>query len=97
MTFDELQKNWQSQPTGHKFAIDSNILLNEVKRNKKTFEAAIFWRDVREVGIAVLLFVYFLYFGIRDNLWPLSLLAILCLWIGVFMVADRIVQKRRQP
>lgn len=97
MTFDELQKTWQSQQADPKFVIDPDLLLKEIKRNKEYFESAIFWRDVREIGVAILLVAVFLYFGIKDNLWPMWLLALLCLWVGVFMVADRIVQKRRQP
>ncbi len=97
MTFDELQKTWQSQQTEPKPAIDPDLLLKEIKRNKEYFESAIFWRDVREIGAAVLLVGYFGYFGIKSNLWPLYLLAVLCLWVGGFIVADRIVQKRRQP
>lgn len=97
MTFDELQKAWQSQQTDPKLAIDPDLLLKEVKRNKEYFESAILRRDVGEIGCAVLLVAVFLYFGIKDNLWPMWLLALLCLWVGVFMVVDRIVQKRRQP
>jgi hypothetical protein len=97
MTFDELQKTWNSQQTDPKLAINPSLLLKEVKRNKEYLESAIFWRDVREVGITVMLFFFFLYSGIKHSLWPLSLLALLCLWVGVFMVIDRIVQKRRQP
>ena len=97
MTFDELQKNWRSQQPDPKLAIDPEMLLREIKRNKESFESGIFWRDVREVGVAVVLIPVFLYYGIRDSLWPLCLLAVLCLWVAVFLVADRIVQKRRQP
>ncbi|MHC4637988.1 MAG: hypothetical protein ACYTBP_10365 [Planctomycetota bacterium] len=97
MTFDELQKTWRSQQADPKLTIDPDLLLKEIKRNKECFESAIFWRDVREIGVAILLVAVFLYYGIKDNLWPLCLLALLCLWGGVFMVADRIVQKRRQP
>ncbi len=97
MTFDELQKSWQAQQIDPQIAIDSELLLKEVKRNKEYFESAILRRDIREIGCAVLLIALFLYFGIKHNLWPMWLLAILCLWIGVFMFADRIVQKRKLP
>ena len=97
MTFDELQKNWQSQPADPKLAIDCKLLLREVKRNQRCFEAAIFWRDVREVAVAIILVAVFMYYGIRDSLWPLCLIALLCLWVAVFMVTDRIIQKRKQP
>jgi len=97
MTFDELQKNWRSQEPGPKLAIEPDMLLREIKRNSKSFESSVFWRDVREVGTAAVLIPVFLYYGIRDSLWPSCLLAVLCLWVAVFMVADRIVQKRRLP
>ena len=97
MTFNELQKNWGSQQTDLKLTIDPELLLKETKRNKKSFEADVFRRDVREVGVAALLAVVFFYFGNKYNLWPLWLVAILCLWISVFMVVDRIIQKRKQP
>ncbi len=84
MTFDELQKTWQSQQAGPKLTIDSDMLLKEVKRNKEQFESAIFRRDFGEVGTAIVLTAVFLYFGIIGNLWPMWLLAFLCLWVGVY-------------
>ena len=97
MTFDELQKTWQSQESRFKLCIDSDMLLKEIRRNKKYFESAIFWRDVREGGGAFLMFVFFLYSSLKYGVWSLLLLAISVLSIGVFLVADRIVQKRRRP
>ncbi|HUT30706.1 MAG TPA: hypothetical protein VMX13_13005 [Sedimentisphaerales bacterium] len=97
MTFDELKKTWQSQQTGFKLTIDSDMLLKEVKRNKKHFASAIFWRDVREAGLCVILSIFFLYVGIRLALWPLFLLAALILGVGLFLVVDRAFQKRKAP
>ena len=97
MSFDQLQKAWQSQENNFTLTIDSDSLLKEVKRNKEQFESAIFWRNVREIGVAILLAAFFLYDGIKNNLWPMCLLSVLCLWVGVFMAADRILQKRKQP
>ena len=97
MTFDELQKNWQQHKSGYQVSIDSEMLLKEVKRNKESLKAAIFWRDVREIGIAILLFIYFLYVGLKDDLWPLLLIALGILFVAVFMIVDRISQRRKQP
>jgi len=97
MTFDELQKTWQSQEGDFRLTIDSNMLLKEVQRNKRYFESAIFWRDVREVGVAFLMFLFFLYFGLKMKIWSLHATALLTLSVGVFMVVDRIVQKRKRP
>ena len=96
MTFDELKENWQRQKTG-KLNLDSDLLLREVKRNKKHFESAIFWRDVREVGIAIPLSIFFLYLGIENIQWPLVLLGVLAAFVGIFMVVDRIIQKKKMP
>jgi small-conductance mechanosensitive channel len=97
MTFDELQKSWQAQQVDPRLVIDSELLLKEVKRSKEYFESAILRRDIREIGCAVLLAAFFLYFAIKYNLWPIWLLAILCLWIAVFMFVDRTVQRKKQP
>ena len=42
MTFDELQKNWQSQQEHFVLRIDPDVLLKQVQRNKSNFESAIF-------------------------------------------------------
>ncbi|MHC4213769.1 MAG: hypothetical protein ACYSWP_10400 [Planctomycetota bacterium] len=96
MTFDEIKENWQQQKTG-KLNIDSDLLLREVKRNKKHFESVIFWRDVREIGIAIPLCIFFLYIGIKVSEWRLMLLAATCAFVGIFMVVDRIIQKNNMP
>jgi hypothetical protein len=97
MTLDELQNSWKYQKNDFKLKIEPDVLLREVQRNQRHFENTIFWRDIREAGIGLLLVAVFLYFGIKSGLWPLYLLAILCLWVSVFIVVDRILQKRRQP
>ena len=98
MTFDELQNSWKSQENDFKLKIEPEILLKEVKRNNKNFESTIFWRDVREVGACFLLIPVFLHFGIKSGLWPLYLLAVICLGVGLFMIIDRILQRRKsQP
>ncbi|MHC4154588.1 MAG: hypothetical protein ACYST6_06660 [Planctomycetota bacterium] len=97
MTFDELKKTWQSQRTGFKLTIDSDMLLKEVKRNKKHFASAIFWRDVREVGIALPASGFLAYWGLRNSLWPLLLVAFAVAGIGIFMIIDRVIQKRKLP
>ena len=59
MNFEDLQKAWQSQDAGAKVTINADVLLKEVRRNQRHFRATIFWRDVREVGVAFLLTLLF--------------------------------------
>ncbi len=103
MTFDELQKNWQSQQADPKLAINPDLLLKEIKRNKENFEAAIFWRDVREIGTgfvtSVFFFagcVFFWLLGLKNFVWPLLLLIVLGIGVGTFMIVDRIIQKKKR-
>jgi len=95
MTFDQLQQKWQSQKSELK--IDPNLLLKEVRRNKRYIDSAVFWRDAREIGAAFLMFLFFLYFALKLKLWAVYPPALTVLWIGVFILTDRIIQKRKQP
>ena len=56
---DDLKASWQAQsrPT-----IDPERILADVRRDDQRFAATLFWRDVREVGVALLLVpVWFLW------------------------------------
>jgi Na+/proline symporter len=97
MNFEDLQKAWQSQETGAKVTINADVLLKVVRRNQRQFWATIFWRDVREVGVAVLLTLFFLYHGARHHDWTDYLLAFACFGVGGFFVVDRLLQRRMQP
>lgn len=97
MTFNELQRNWQKDTSGTKLTVDSDLLLREVKRNKEHFESTIFWRDVREAGGSFVLAVFLLYQSMKFNLWSLYLPVLACIFVGVFMVIDRVIQKRKLP
>lgn len=94
MDFDGTQQVWQSQeePT---VTVHSEALLREVRRNERSFQVTVFWRDVREVLVAAVLAVMFLRTGIRARGWPWFVLAGSCLWIAVFMLIDRIRWKRK--
>ena len=97
MKFEDLQNQWQKEGGKSSLEIDYDVLFKEVKRNKSYFEAMVFWRDVREVGVGLGLVVFFLYFGIKDDVWPLYLLSYLCLFVSLFIVIDRICFKKSKP
>jgi hypothetical protein len=97
MNFEDLQKAWQSQDTSAKVTINADVLLKEVQRNQQHFRAGIFWRDVREVGVAAIMACLFLHWAIRDREWALYLLAFACAVVGLFMLGDRWLQRKNQP
>ena len=97
MNFENLQKTWQSQNPCAQVTINADVLLKEVRRNQQQFRMTIFWRDVREVGVAFLLTVLFLYLGMRHHDWTDAVLALACFGVGTFMVVDRLLQRSKQP
>jgi hypothetical protein len=92
---DDLKQAWQSQPRP---AIDAEWLLAEVRRNRRTLTAAVFWRDVREVGLSLLMSPLWVYLGVTLALpWSWYLMVPGLLWVAGFMLADRIRHPRRPP
>ncbi len=98
MNFEALQKAWQAQYPGAQVTIDADALLKEVRRNQRRFASLIFWRDVREVSVALLLVPLWIYLGREMHRpWTWYLAIPVLLWIAGFHLADRMRQKRRQP
>ena len=97
MNFEDLQKTWQAQDAGLKVTLNTDLLLREIRRNQENFLAMIFRRDVIEVSACLLMTAFFAAWGVRWHWWSLCLLAFGCLFVGVFFVVDRLVQRRRQP
>ena len=104
MNFEDLQKAWQSQDASARVTFNTGVLLQEVRRNQQQFRATIFWRDVREIGVAFLMALFFSYHGLRHGHWTpfllpnwdFILLALACAGVGIFMLVDRIVRRRKQ-
>jgi hypothetical protein len=97
MNFEQLQNQWQQQNKEDTMIIDTSILLKEVQRNKKQFDAMIFWRDVREVGIAFVMIPVFSWFAIHDNALTLLFPAAACLFVGAYMLIKRKRFKKEYP
>lgn len=95
---DNFKQAWNTQSSQTRLTIDSDLLLKEVRRNQRYFTATIFWRDVREVGISLLMVPLWLYLGVKHSspwTWYLTVPALL--WIAGYMLADRLRHKRHPP
>ena len=91
---DPLQEAWQSQPQP---AIDADQLVGEFHRGQKQFAATIFWRDVREVGVSLILLPVWVGMGVGIGLpWTWYLVMPALVWIVAFMTADRMRLRRRR-
>jgi hypothetical protein len=95
---DDLKKAWQSHAARQRLTLDAGLVLNEVRRNERQFAATIFRRDLREVGVMLLLVPVWIYLGIKNSSpWSWYLVVPTLLWIAGFMIVDRVRQRRRQP
>jgi hypothetical protein len=87
---DDFQKAWQAQASQPRVTIAADLLRSEVERNEHSFRTMILLRDIREVGVSVLLIPVWLFLGVWLALpwtWYLSIPAFL--WIAAFMLIDR--------
>ena len=95
---DELKGAWQSQTSHARLVLDATSVLNEVRRKEREFAATIFRRDLREIGVALVLIPIWIYMGSRgESLWTWYLTIPALLWIAGFMTLDRMRQRRREP
>jgi hypothetical protein len=90
MNPDDFKRAWQAQTSHSQLKVDAELLLQELRRNHRSMTATIFWRDVREVGVSLLLVPLWLYLGAALSLpWGWYLTVPVLLWIAGFMLADR--------
>ena len=95
---DDFKQAWQTQSSQTRLTIDAELLLKEVRRNQRYFTATIFWRDVREVGVGLLMVPLWLYLGVKHSLpWTWYLMVPALLWVAGYMLADRMRHKRQPP
>jgi hypothetical protein len=98
MNPDDFKQTWQAQTSPAQLAIDAELLLTELRRNQQYFTATIYWRDVREVGTAVLMLPVWVFMGVKLSLpWTWYLTVPALMWIAGFMLVDRIRHKRATP
>jgi hypothetical protein len=98
MNPDNFQETWQTQSSHTRRTFDAELLLQELRRNERNFTATIFWRDVREVGLSLLMVPLWFFLGVWLSLpWAWYLTVPVLLWNVGFMLVDRMRHKRQPP
>lgn len=100
MEIDKYQQAWKSDAAQLRLSIDTDLLTNEMQRSQQSFRSTIFWRDVRELGVGLLMIPIWIYLGIAMELpwtWYLEIPA--SIWVMGFTILDRRrhSQKAGQP
>ncbi len=90
MNFDELQQTWQSQEGGALPRVNADLLLKEMQRSHGNFRSTIFWRDFREVAVALVMLPMWIYMGSTMALpWTWYLTVPPLIWVAGFILVDR--------
>ena len=95
---DNLKLAWQTQTSQTRLTMDTELVLEDVRRKQQCFTAGIYWRDVREVGLSLLMVPMWIYLGVKHSspwTWYSTVPALL--WIAGYMLVDRMHHKRHSP
>jgi hypothetical protein len=93
---DKYQQAWQTQASQTRVTIAADLLRNEVQRNQKDFQLTILLRDIREVGVSLLMIPVWFFLGAMWSLpwsWYLTVLALV--WVAGFILVDRMHARRQ--
>lgn len=95
MTPDDIRQAWNTQSSGIRVKAEKEILDAEMRRYQEQFTSRLFWRDLREVGTALLLIPIWLFLGLKHALpwtWYLTIPALM--WVAGYILVDR---RRNKP
>ncbi|MCC6491372.1 MAG: hypothetical protein IT364_28035 [Candidatus Hydrogenedentes bacterium] len=98
MSPDKFQEAWQAESAKSRITIDASLLLKEVQRSQQDLRATIFWRDFREVGVALVMLPLWFVLGYAFSLpWTWYLTVPALLWTIGFILVDRLRHKQKAP
>ncbi len=96
MELDQYQQAWKSTAGQTKVKIDTVRLAKAVHESHRGFQSTIYWRDCREVGVGLLLLIYWVYKGLTTTMpwtWWLGVPALI--WVIGFILVDRKLHPQR--
>jgi CubicO group peptidase (beta-lactamase class C family) len=90
MELDKFQQAWTLFSGQTKVKINTELLEKAVQESHRGFQSTINWRDVREVGVSIMLLIYWVYKGLTTTLpWTWWLTVPALIWVAGFILADR--------
>ena len=99
MNLEELQHAWENQPSPYDLLRikDPETLVKRFQEKSKGFTLLIYWRDIRESVVAFAVAVFFFWTIAGTSLLIAGITAACMSFVGVFIIVDRVVQRRKQP
>ena len=68
MSLDKYRQAWKAEASRMQVTFDVELLSKEVQNSHQSFRSMIFWRDVREVGTALVMLPIWFAMGIGMSL-----------------------------
>lgn len=100
MNLEELQEAWSNQGDDQQDhllgAQPPELLVARLRRKRRSFERIVFWRDLREAGIAFPVAAFFAYCGWITPIWSFYVLAGCCAFVGIFITVDHLRQRKKR-
>ncbi|MDG3007391.1 hypothetical protein [Paludisphaera mucosa] len=95
---DDFQQAWRTQSPQAGPTSEAARRLEDVRREERSFATMIFWRDLREVGVSLLMIPLWVYLGSRNGSpWTWYLMIPALVWVAGYMLANRLRHKARRP
>jgi CubicO group peptidase (beta-lactamase class C family) len=96
METDNYQHAWRARSSQTRVTVDADLLLKEVQRSQGHFQAMIYWRDLREVGVGLVMLPLWFYLGVTFSLpWTWYLTVPALIWVIGFFLVDRMRHKQK--
>jgi CubicO group peptidase (beta-lactamase class C family) len=87
---DNFQQAWQAETSRTRVTVYADLLRTEVERSQQGFQSTIFWRDIREVGVSLVMIPIWLVMGMTMSLpWTWYLTVPALVFVAGFILADR--------
>ncbi len=94
---DKYQQAWQAHETQTRVTIHADLLRKEMQRDQRDFRTVVFWGDVGEAWIAILLVPVWIYLGIATSSpWTWYLVVPALVWQAGFVLVQR-MRRRQKP
>ncbi len=98
MNPDNFQEAWRAQSSQTRVTVNADLLLQEVQRSQSNFRSMIFWRDFREVVVAMVMLPIWFVMGYALSLpWTWYLTVPALLWVMGFIFVDRMRHPQKAP
>jgi hypothetical protein len=88
MNDDPICGLWQSTPAGPER--DMTEMIETIRKRARAFERTIFWRDVREIGVALVMVPVFVWVAIQAQASPLLFAGFMLLAASNLFIAGRL-------